>query len=304
MAKFKGQALTLACWFDDFKTRDKGCYSCTKEGCQLNTTNALAANCYNIQVNFTAPSTPKDPYWTEHALRGNFWYEFFEDVNIGSWAKFVLYGFGTYHANTGTFGRHSWANQDPIFYAHHTFTFLLNEYGLDNIADHGLESPPLYGIDEILTERGVPECPGHNSGDTSIYRNLIRYKVGQEPGTHRTWEHILEMWSPQCRDFEWIINNGYITNYDSILRYDDSCEDGCVDEAFVILGGMPDTMSKTEICEYHIGMIQNSTSFPKEVVCQFRFKDLTYIGASFLSDSNRFDWACAKTCGYCKLTCG
>ena len=109
-------------------------------------------------------------------------------MNQASWMKYILYGYGTNHANSGTFARHAWCNQDPLFYAHHAFTFLLNDFGLKDLVEKRFEKPLYYGLDRVIEERGVPECPSQNPTDTSAYRNIVRYKVGEELGVDQTWE--------------------------------------------------------------------------------------------------------------------
>ena len=116
--------------------------------------------------------------------------------------KNILYGYGFHHANSGTFGRSSWANQDPLFYAHHAFTFLLNDFGTKKLVENGRASPPFYGLDTVIKERGVNECPGNNPTDVTVYRDVVRYKTGQEPGTNQAWDHILEMWTEERRDYK------------------------------------------------------------------------------------------------------
>ena len=69
----------------------------------------------------------------------------------------------------------------------------------------------------------------------AVYKNIVRYKIGQEVGDYQTWEHMLDMWSEARRNYEWIVNDEFITNYDETIRYDDSCVDGCIDEALIIV---------------------------------------------------------------------
>eukprot|EP00751_Fragilariopsis_kerguelensis_P019072 CAMPEP_0170837068 /NCGR_PEP_ID=MMETSP0734-20130129/2540_1 /TAXON_ID=186038 /ORGANISM="Fragilariopsis kerguelensis, Strain L26-C5" /LENGTH=715 /DNA_ID=CAMNT_0011204171 /DNA_START=364 /DNA_END=2508 /DNA_ORIENTATION=+ len=208
--------LVVFAWVDELATRNTGCYQCTQEGCTVNEQIAMEKNCYNINNGFAVPQNRKQPVWSEYAVEGNLWYQYLETMNQASWMKFALYGYGTYHANTGTFGRHEWANQDPLFYVHHAFTFLLNDFGFSKLVEERGEVPPLYGIDRVLEARGVPECPGQNPKDVTVYKNIVRYKTGQEVGEYQTWEHMLDMWSEGRRDYEWVINDEFITNYDEI----------------------------------------------------------------------------------------
>ncbi len=193
------QYLMRFAWFDEQTTRDNGCYKCSRDGCGLDYDNVYAYNCYNINKHFAKPSreNTRQPH--------NRWYQHLQRSNFGSWRKVVRNGFGTFHANTGTFGRHPWANQDPIFYVHHASVFAVRDFALSSLVEKGYASPPLYGLDEYLTNRGVPECPGNNPTDTTVFKNLVRYKVGQQPGTQHVWHHIMDMWSPERRDYEWVM---------------------------------------------------------------------------------------------------
>jgi hypothetical protein len=292
-------------WTDETRPRFEGCYKCTKEGCEINMEIATAINCYNINNNFAVPTTPQVFFLPEGTQPGSLWYDHLEQANIGSWMKFALYGFGAHHANCGTFSRHGWSNQDPIFYAHHAFNFLVNEYGLENIAERGLGAAPNYGISDLLGKRGVPECPGNNPSDRSIFKNLVRYKVGQEYGSEHTWDHIFEMWSPARRDYEWLVNDVHLTKYDEYVRYDDSCVEGCFDLAAIIKIGQPPELSNTEICVATINSIMTSTGLSKEGVCSSRVKDYPQLQAPFLPDDRTFyNWVCRKTCSFCDSTCG
>eukprot|EP00588_Corethron_pennatum_P014955 CAMPEP_0194280140 /NCGR_PEP_ID=MMETSP0169-20130528/15926_1 /TAXON_ID=218684 /ORGANISM="Corethron pennatum, Strain L29A3" /LENGTH=752 /DNA_ID=CAMNT_0039024745 /DNA_START=122 /DNA_END=2377 /DNA_ORIENTATION=- len=193
--------LQVFAWLDELTTRNVGCMACSKTGCELNSDVALTLGCYNAP-DFTTPDMQK-PQWNEYAIRGNRWHNYLESSNVGAWMKFVLYGFGAHHANSGTFSRSAWANQDPIFYAHHAFTFVVGDLAAKSLEERGIASAPLYGLDMVPQINGVKECPGHNVDDTTVFKNLVRYKSSQEQGSEHTWAHILEMWSPERRDFEW-----------------------------------------------------------------------------------------------------
>jgi hypothetical protein len=304
LADSRADAMAFA-WADAFASRPQGCFKCTKEGCEINMEIAAAINCYNIQNNFAMPTTSQIFFWTEGTQTGSMWYDHLERSNIGPWMNFALYGFGAKQANSGTFGRHAVANQDPMFYAHHAFTFLINEYGLENIAERGFGAAPNYGISDILEKRGVPECPGNNPSDRSIFKNLVRYKVGQDHGSEHTWDHIFEMWSPDRRDYEWLANDVFLTKYDEFIRYDDSCVEGCFDTAAIIKIGQPPELSDTEICVGTITTLMELTGLSKEGVCTSRLKDYPQLQVPFLPDATTFySWMCRKTCGYCDSTCG
>ena len=48
-------------------------------------------------------------------------------------------------------------------------------------------------LDSVLVKRGSPEYPGQNPKDMAVYKNNVRYKIGQEVGGYQTWEHMLDM---------------------------------------------------------------------------------------------------------------
>ena len=286
-----------------------GCYQCTKEGCFPDTENFLAKNCYNAVNGYSVPTgLPTDfkqPGLSDYTERGSEWYSFLEQNNIVSWMKNVLYGYGFHHANSGTFSRSTWANQDPMFYAHHAYTFLLNDFGTQQLVEKGRATPPLYGLDEIIEERGVKECPGNNPTDVTVYRNVVRYKTGQEPGTNQPWDHILEMWTEERRDYEWIINDEFITSYDETIRYDESCREGCIDEALIIGNAFIGTnMTLEEKCQAFVANLQNSTKQSKKDACAMRLRDIPGFGAWLPDRFDLFGYACKKTCNFCKTTCG
>jgi hypothetical protein len=298
IADSRGDGLNFA-WPDEMKPRASACYKCTKEGCEINTGIATTINCYNIQNGFAMPTNSKIFFWSEAAEPGNGWYDHLEITNIGSWMKFVLYGFGANHANSGTFARHAWANQDPIFYAHHAFTFLLNEYGRENIEERGLGSAPNYGLSNILETRGLAECAGNKPSDRTVFKSLVRYKVGQEYGSEQTWDHIFEVWSPDRHDYEWLVNDVRLTKYDEYISYDESCVEGCFDFAGFIKIGKPPELTNTEICVATINEIMNSTGLSKESVCSTRVKDYPQLQVPILPDDRAFsNWVCRKTCGF------
>lgn len=81
----------------------------------------------------------------------NFWHLHLNQFNNGMWMKEIFYGMSgralgndkIFMPNTGTFGRHPWANQDPLFLAHHAFTFVAWDLAMKNIRDKGISQPPL-----------------------------------------------------------------------------------------------------------------------------------------------------------------
>lgn len=289
--------LRLFAWIDSFTTRDVGCYKCTKTGCEFDMDVALALGCYNAP-NFAIPDMKK-PVWSETAVRGNGWHNFLEQSNVGGWMKFILYGFGAHHANTGTFSRNKWANRDPIFYPHHAYTFMIGDLAMKSLEERGIASAPLYGLDTPT----VKECPGHNVDDTTIFRNIVRYKNDQEPESEHTWAHILEMWSPERRDFEWAINDEHISDFHSTIAKDPSCTEFCLDNGDVLKSGFPDNTDPKIICETVLTQVQQSFGIEKEAACNVKFKDIPGF-YDWLPDTYDFKhYSCKKTCGYCAPVC-
>ncbi len=151
---------------------------------------------------------------------------------------------------------------------------------------------------------------GHNPTDIlTVYRNIVRYKVGQEVGMEQSWDHILEMWTEERRDqYEWIINDEFIINYNENVRYDDSCVDGCFDEASVLHNVFPSDGSMTfeETCQAFVASDQEASGLSKEDAYATKLKDITAFGLPFLP--NKYDlyaFSCKKTCNFLQgITCG
>uniref|UniRef100_A0A0D3IAI5 Uncharacterized protein n=1 Tax=Emiliania huxleyi (strain CCMP1516) TaxID=280463 RepID=A0A0D3IAI5_EMIH1 len=81
---------------------------------------------------------------------------------------------------SGTFQRSSVANQDPVFYLHHAFTFVVVERAMRRQGEYAAkgeggnhQSPPFYGLDEDFNygER-ERECPGNNLDEGSPFNHL------------------------------------------------------------------------------------------------------------------------------------
>ncbi len=97
----------------------------------------------------------------------------------GQWVKYVLNGYGLEHSNSVHLGDTHGPNKDPIFYAHHGFTCLLNDFGFKTVLENSKATASLYGVDEVIERRDVKECPDHNPADITVYRNIVWYKKGQ-----------------------------------------------------------------------------------------------------------------------------
>jgi len=293
--------LRMFAWLDMGTTRHMGCYKCSKEGCEMNTNVAFTLGCWNAP-NFAAPDMKK-PYWNEYAVRGNSWYNYLELTNVGGWMRFVLYGFSTHYPNSGTFSRNKWANQDPIFYAHHAFTFLVGDLAMKSLEERGIASAPFYGLDMLDQTRATKECPGHNLDDTSVFKNLVRYKTDQESGSQQTWAHILEMWSPERRDYEWIINDDHITDFYSTGSKDPTCIEDCNDSGDVISNNFPTGTDPEFICESVLSQVKQGFDITKEEACYVKFKDIPGLPDWLPDDYDFYHMSCRKTCGYCSPVC-
>ena len=101
-------------------------------------------------------------------------------------------------ARTGTFGRHAMANQDPAFYIHHSFTFVVMDMAMRS---HNQAAAPYYGLDQLNQQA---ECPGNNLMDVSVFNNLVPYTTGQTVGDRHTWAHIVDQWSFDKRHYRWV----------------------------------------------------------------------------------------------------
>jgi len=105
---------------------------------------------------------------------------------------------------TGTLQRSPSANQDPLFYSHHGFTFVVNDMAMQHLRDKAISSGPYYGLDN-LTSAYAHECPGNNLYDVTIFSNLVPYTIGQTVGERHTWDHIMRMWDFPRRHFRWVL---------------------------------------------------------------------------------------------------
>jgi len=93
-------------------------------------------------------------------------------------------------------------NQDPLFYSHHDFTFVVNEMAMQYLSDNALSSGPYFGLDNLTS---VDECPGNNLSDVTIFSHLVPYTTGQTVGERHTWAHIMRMWDFSRRHFRWVL---------------------------------------------------------------------------------------------------
>ncbi|EOD07217.1 hypothetical protein EMIHUDRAFT_448523 [Emiliania huxleyi CCMP1516] len=298
-------------WYNHIIGRENGCFTCDRDGC-TRTSDADEKGCADL--NFETPQ------WSEFAevdpITGyaNFWHLHLNQFNNGMWMKEIFYGMSgralgndkIFMPNTGTFGRHPWANQDPLFLAHHAFTFVAWDLAMKNIRDKGISQPPLYDLEEFIRQRGVDECPGHNPDDataTAVYRNLVRYRSGQTPGSRQTWRDIMTMWAPDRKDYEWIVKDPYLTDLELLANSPD-CNEACEDSASIIstFPPFPDLdLTPTQMCQATIQNLVGSGMTGRQA-CDTRLNAIsnqTFFLADFLTVEN----SCEMSCRFCTFVC-
>jgi hypothetical protein len=90
---------------------------------------------------------------------------------------------------SGTFDWSATANQDPLFYAHHWYTFSENDAGYSLLMRKTNMSIVELAEDEQLTQH---ERLGNGLFDTTYFKNLVPYRRDATEGGVHTWKEILE----------------------------------------------------------------------------------------------------------------
>jgi len=195
-AVWSARTWTTFAWTFEDRVRMDGCYTCDATKCEC-AVDSEARGCWDMSV-----ETPLDTFDVQGSLAlSNNWRDHVSSRRIGSaWRKNQS---GCDVGVTGTFQRSPTANQDPAFYLHHSFTFMVNELAMRYQRDNSLSSGPLFGLDKDA--RGVAECAGNNYGDVTIFAHLVPYTTGQTVGARHTWDHILRMWDFPRRHFRWVV---------------------------------------------------------------------------------------------------
>lgn len=104
--------------------------------------------------------------------------------------------FGCKVPNSGTYGISPFANQDPIFYIAHAFTFV----NMDMAMRRFQSQSPYFKLDRHKHR----ECPGNNLDDSSPYIHLVPYKQGTTIGSQHTYAELFEAWSFGNRLYHWV----------------------------------------------------------------------------------------------------
>ena len=184
-------------WTFEDRVRMDGCYTCDATKCEC-AADSEARGCWDSNV-----KTPSDTFDVQGSLAlSNNWREHVSSRRIGSAFRKLLSG-GCEVGVTGTFQRSPTANQDPAFYLHHSFTFMVNELAMRYQRDRYTPGP-FFGLDTAASS-DVAECAGNNYNDVTVFAHLVPYTTGQTAGARHTWDHVLRMWDFPRRHFRWVV---------------------------------------------------------------------------------------------------
>lgn len=194
-------------WSVEDRIRMDGCYTCDQNRCDC-AADSEARGCWDGDIN-----TPSDTFDVQGDLTvSNYWREHISSRRGNAGNRRSIFGCDV--AATGTLQRSGTANQDPAFYLHHSFTFMVNELAMRHQVDTGLSSGPYFGLDTykaigVAGASELPsshiECSGNNYDDVTIFAHLVPYTTGQTVSQRHTWDHILRMWDFPRRHFRWVI---------------------------------------------------------------------------------------------------
>ena len=189
----KSNMSSFAWTFED-RIRMDGCYTCDATKCEC-AADSEARGCWDDNISTLGATLGSLD--TE-----NTWRKYVERRRVGQ-APQRKQTSGCEVGVTGTLQRAPTANQDPVFYLHHSFTFMVNELAMRHLRDDSsLPSGPYFGLDSLP---GVRECAGNNYGDVTVFAHLVPYTTGQTVGERHTWDHILRMWDFPRRHFRWVV---------------------------------------------------------------------------------------------------
>merc|ERR1712048_136922 len=191
------------------RSRLDKCYECNDNGCFC---------VENPGCNDNDITTPSDSFDAQGTIKpGSVWSLWLSSCRgreIERNAKF-----GCLMAESGTFGISPFANQDPIFYPHHAFTYVMWDMLLQRIhkdADDPMMAP-YYGFES----GSALEMDGHNMEVVTNFMDLVPYKEGQTPGERQSWYDILDAWQFSKREYRWDINTPHgfaqISGFESLL---------------------------------------------------------------------------------------
>eukprot|EP00948_MAST-09A_sp_MAST-9A-sp1_P003855 g3855.t1 len=175
-------AMILWAWAQDTRARFDGCIRCNSNRCWC-ASDADTRGCFdgNLRTpfdSFDLVDGPGDPRsdWHEYINRTR-------GYLIQGRKKIV----GCSMVRGGTFDRSPTANQDPLFYLHHGFTFAVLDYAKRNTKD-ALAKAPFFNLAKYTAH----ECFGNRLSDMTVFENLVPYDVGQQVGSALCY--------PKCRD--------------------------------------------------------------------------------------------------------
>jgi len=171
-------------WHAEMRLRSDGCYECNASTCYCAADSD--ERCWSNDLG--PPSDAFDGGNAGPASGG--WYRWLN--NTRGQAARLLARFGCARADTGTFQRHAFANQDPAFYLHHTWLFRRFDAEVEAYA------PSPYDMTQA-----PQECPGQNAHEESMHFDLVPYKLERRPGSRHTWVDLLEAWNSTNRLYRW-----------------------------------------------------------------------------------------------------
>ena len=188
---------TSFAWSFEDRVRMDGCYTCDATKCKC-AVDSEARGCWDNSF-----ETPIDTFEVQGQLdTNNDWKSYIKNRRV-SQAPLRKQASGCEVGVTGTLQRAPTANQDPVFYLHHSFTFMVNELAMRYQRDNSsLSSGPYYGLD---TATNGAACAGHNYDDVTVFAHLVPYTTGQTVSARHTWDHILRMWDFPRRHFRWVV---------------------------------------------------------------------------------------------------
>jgi hypothetical protein len=193
-ATSSGGAFSRFAWFFDARGRFDACYSCTNSTCSCNA-DAEERGCWAGSI-----TLPSDSFDVQGDIpSGSDWERHLQFFRGGAGRR--QRDWGCFTGVTGNFDRSAVANQDPLFYLHHAFTFMVSDRAMRHQHEHGIPGP-FFGLDEMDQAQ---QCEGHNVDDVTIFSNLVPYTTGQTPGARHTWRDILVAWNFDRREFRWVL---------------------------------------------------------------------------------------------------
>jgi len=184
-AKYNANYLRAFLWHQEARLRFDGCIKCTNTTC---TCVYARSGCFDDDI-----ETPEDSFDVQdHSYSPLSMWSWWLDLTRGS-SAWLERNFKCAMFQSGTFDRSTVANQDPVFYAHHVYTFAV----VDLAKRLSSDDYPFFGMEHYTAN----ECDGHRLNDTTIFSNIVPYTSGQTPGQKHKWRDILYWWAPERRHY-------------------------------------------------------------------------------------------------------